>query len=175
MLSSLGTGNGVDWINAPVSYTKWVLTGQSGTQDVLDGNTVLITSANTAITTSVTAANPDTLTITSTVFGGGATIGHVPDASGGTDTTKFLRGDGTWQDAGGLPTKTVDNFTGNGTLYQFNLAVSPSSTAYTDVYISGVYQQKNSYSISGSTLDFGASNPPPVTQTNGIEVVSTTI
>ena len=174
LLSSLGTGNGIDWIDAPVSYTKWVLTGQSGTQDVLDGNTVLITSANTAITTSVTAANPDTLTITSTVFGGGATIGHVPDASGGTDTTKFLRGDGTWQDAGGLPTKTVNNFTGDGTAYQFTLGVSPSSTAYTDVYISGVYQQKNSYSVSGTTLDFGVSNPPPVTQTNGIEVVSTT-
>ena len=173
LLSSLGTGNGVDWINAPVSYTSWDLTGDSGTpQAINDGQGATISSANTAITTSAGATR--TLTITSTVFGGGATIGHVPDASGGTDTTKFLRGDGTWQDAGGLPTKTVDNFTGNGTLYQFNLAVSPSSTAYTDVYISGVYQQKNSYSISGSTLDFGVSNPPPVTQTNGIEVVSTT-
>ena len=173
LLSSLGGGGaGVDWINAPVSYEKWVLTGQTGTQDISNNNTVLITSGNTAITTAAGAT--DTLTITSTVFGGGATIGHVPDASGGTDTTKFLRGDGTWQDAGGLPTKTVNNFTGDGTAYQFTLGVSPSSTAYTDVYISGVYQQKNSYSISGSTLDFGVSNPPPVTQTNGIEVVSTT-
>ncbi len=172
LLSSLGTGNGVDWINAPVSYTKWVLTGQSGSEDILDNNTVLVTSGNTAITTAVTAT--DTLTITSTAFGGGATIGHVPDASGGTDTTKFLRGDGTWQDAGGLPTKTVDNFTGNATTYQFTLSVSPSSTAYTDVYISGVYQQKNSYTVSGTTLDFGVGNEPPVTVANAIEVVSTT-
>jgi hypothetical protein len=173
LLSSLGGGGaGVDWIDAPVSYEKWVLTGQTGTQDISNNNTVLITSGNTAITTAAGAT--DTLTITSTVFGGGATIGHVPDASGGTDTTKFLRGDGTWQDAGGLPTKTVNNFTGDGTTYQFTLGVSPSSTAYTDVYISGVYQQKNSYSLSGATLDFGVGNPPPVTQTNGIEVVSTT-
>ena len=173
LLSSLGTGNGVDWINAPVSYTSWDLTGDSGTpQAINDGQGATISSANTAITTSAGATR--TLTITSTAFGGGATIGHVPDASGGTDTTKFLRGDGTWQDAGGLPTKTVNNFTGDGTAYQFTLGVSPSSTAYTDVYISGVYQQKNSYSVSGTTLDFGVSNPPPVTQTNGIEVVSTT-
>ena len=149
-----------------------MLTGQSGTQNIEDGNTVLVTSGNTAITTAVAAT--DTLTITSTAFGGGATIGHVPDASGGTDTTKFLRGDGTWQDAGGLPTKTVNNFTGDATTYQFTLSVSPSSTAYTDVYISGVYQQKNSYTVSGTTLDFGVGNEPPVTVANAIEVVSTT-
>mgnify|MGYP003674235184 CR=1 FL=1 len=167
-----GSGGAVTWGAAAASYTKWVLTGQSGTQDIEDGNTVLITSGNTAITTA--AAATDTLTITSTAFGGGATIGHVPDASGGTDTTKFLRGDGSWQDAGGLPTKTVDNFTGNATTYQFTLSVSPSSTAYTDVYISGVYQQKNSYTVSGTTLDFGVGNEPPVTVANAIEVVSTT-
>ena len=172
VLTASASGGSVEWGAAAASYTKWVLTGQTGTQDITDNNTVLITSGNTAITTAASAT--DTLTITSTVFGGGATIGHVPDASGGTDTTKFLRGDGTWQDAGGLPTKTVNNFTGDGTTYQFTLGVSPSSTAYTDVYISGVYQQKNSYSLSGATLDFGVGNPPPVTQTNGIEVVSTT-
>jgi hypothetical protein len=172
VLTASASGGSVEWGAAAASYTKWVLTGQTGTQDITDNNTVLITSGNTAITTAASAT--DTLTITSTVFGGGATIGHVPDASGGTDTTKFLRGDGTWQDAGGLPTKTVNNFTGDGTTYQFTLGVSPSSTAYTDVYISGVYQQKNSYSVSGATLDFGVGNPPPVTQTNGIEVVSTT-
>ena len=172
VLTASASGGSVEWGAAAASYTKWVLTGQTGTQDITDNNTVLITSGNTAITTAAGAT--DTLTITSTVFGGGATIGHVPDASGGTDTTKFLRGDGTWQDAGGLPTKTVNNFTGDGTTYQFTLGVSPSSTAYTDVYISGVYQQKNSYSVSGATLDFGVGNPPPVTQTNGIEVVSTT-
>ena len=32
-------------------------------------------------------------------FGGSANIGMVPDASGGTDSAKFLRGDGTWQTA----------------------------------------------------------------------------
>ena len=177
LLSSLGTGNGIDWIDAPVSYTKWVLTGQTGTQDVTDGNTVLITSANAAITTAASAT--DTLTITSAAFGGGASIGHVPDASGGTDTTKFLRGDGTWQDAGGLPTRTVMTFTGDGSdtgsTGTFTLTPTPSSTAYTDVYISGVYQQKSTYSLAGgSNNELLFSTAPPVTATNGIEVIITT-
>ena len=166
-----GSGGGsIEWGAAAASYTKWVLTGQSGTQDIEDGNTVLITSGNTAITTA--AAATDTLTITSTVFGGGATIGHVPDASGGTDTTKFLRGDGTWQDAGGLPTRTVDIKTGDGTTVDFTLSVSPTSTAYIDVYIAGVYQQKSTYSLSGAVVTF--STAPPTTVSNGIEFVSLT-
>ena len=141
-----------------------------GTQDIEDGNTVLITSGNTAITTA--AAATDTLTITSTAFGGGATIGHVPDASGGTDTTKFLRGDGTWQDAGGLPTRTVDIKTGDGTTVDFTLSVSPTSTAYIDIYIAGVYQQKSTYSLAGAVVTF--TTAPPTTITNGIEFVSLT-
>ena len=48
-----------------------------------------ITSANTAITVSGTTS----ITLTSTAYGGGATIGHVP--SGGA-VHNFLQGDGTW-------------------------------------------------------------------------------
>ena len=90
-----GAGGAVTWGTAAASYTKWVLTGQTGTQDINDGNTVLITSSNTAITTAVAAA-ADTLTITSTPYTGGTNIGHVPTGSGGV-ATKHLDGTGNWQ------------------------------------------------------------------------------
>jgi len=60
LLSSAGTGNGVKWIDAPVSFTKWVLTGDTGTQDITDGNTVLVAGGRN-ITTEVTAT--DTVTV----------------------------------------------------------------------------------------------------------------
>jgi hypothetical protein len=49
----------------------------------------------------------------------------------------------------------VDQFTGNGTDTQFSpLGTTPSSENHTDVYIDGVYQQKNAYSIAGSQITF---------------------
>jgi len=76
-------------------------------------------------------------------------------------------------DAAGGVTKTVDQTTiSNATTGSVTLSVSPTSEAYTDMYVSGVYQNKSVYSLSGSTitLDGGAYFP------NGaiVEVVSTT-
>ena len=64
LLSSLGTGNGVDWIDAPVSYTKWVLEGDNVTTvDVTDGLRVDF-QGDTGITTSVTAGTPNAVSYT---------------------------------------------------------------------------------------------------------------
>ncbi|MGI9555289.1 MAG: hypothetical protein ACR2M9_00290 [Cyanophyceae cyanobacterium] len=60
LLSSKGSGGGVNWIDAPVSYTKWILTGDTGTQDITDGNTVVVAGGSN-ITTEVTAT--DTVTV----------------------------------------------------------------------------------------------------------------
>jgi hypothetical protein len=60
----------------------------------------------------------------------------------------------------------VSNFTGTGSQLAFTLPSSPTSEANTQVFINGVYQQKNTYSIAGSTLTFSAA--PPVT--SSIEV-----
>lgn len=58
----------------------------------------------------------------------------------------------------------IDNFTGNGTTVVFTLANAPFSENTTLVYINGVYQQKNTYSIvSGNILTF--SQAPPTTAT----------
>lgn len=55
------------------------------------------------------------------------------------------------------------NFSGNGVQTAFTLASSPASEDTTQVYISGVYQQKNTYTVVGTTLTF--SEAPPLNTT----------
>lgn len=63
---------------------------------------------------------------------------------------------------------TIDRFSGDNSETDFELSVQPSSENNTWVYIEGVYQQKDTYSVSGTTLTF--SSAPP-TGTDNIEVI----
>lgn len=63
---------------------------------------------------------------------------------------------------------TVDLFTGNGATVAYTLSVNPGSENNTMVFISGVYQNKDTYAVSGTTLTFDAA-PPNAT---AIQVVS---
>jgi hypothetical protein len=61
----------------------------------------------------------------------------------------------------------VENFTGTGSQTVFTFANAPVSENTTQVYINGVYQQKNTYMVFGTTLTF--STAPPIT--SSIEVL----
>jgi hypothetical protein len=61
----------------------------------------------------------------------------------------------------------VQNFTGTGSQIVFTLSSSSLGENFTSVYINGVYQQKNTYTVSGVTLTF--SQAPPYT--SSIEVM----
>jgi len=61
----------------------------------------------------------------------------------------------------------VQNFTGTGSQTVFTLSSASLGENFTFVYINGVYQQKNTYTVSGTTLTF--STAPPYTST--IEVM----
>jgi hypothetical protein len=61
----------------------------------------------------------------------------------------------------------VDNFTGTGLQTVFTLSNVSQGENFTFVYINGVYQQKNTYAVSGVTLTF--SQAPPIT--SSIEVM----
>lgn len=63
----------------------------------------------------------------------------------------------------------VANFTGTGAQLAFTLPSSPTSENTTLVFINGVYQQKNTYSVSTTTLTFSQAPPP----TASIEVAYT--
>lgn len=55
----------------------------------------------------------------------------------------------------------IANFTGTGSQTAFVLASSPASEDSTQIYINGVYQQKNTYSVAAATINF--SEAPPFT------------
>jgi hypothetical protein len=61
----------------------------------------------------------------------------------------------------------VQNFTGTGSQTIFTLSNPSLGENFTFVYINGVYQQKNTYTVSGTTLTF--STAPPYT--SSIEVM----
>jgi len=90
-----------------------------------------------------------------------------------TTSLTFEGYDGTaWGAIGGSvdggATIVKDDFNGDNSTTAFTLSVSPISTLFTSVYIAGVYQEKETYSITGSTLNFTTAPP------NGgsIEVIS---
>lgn len=61
----------------------------------------------------------------------------------------------------GAASYQIQNFTGTGSQTVFTLSAASFGEDYTFVYISGVYQNKNTYSVNGTTLTF--SEAPPVT------------
>jgi hypothetical protein len=67
----------------------------------------------------------------------------------------------------GAASYELQNFTGTGSQTVFTLSSASFGEDYTFVYINGVYQNKNTYTVSGTTLTF--SEAPPVT--SAIEVM----
>jgi hypothetical protein len=61
----------------------------------------------------------------------------------------------------GAASYQIQNFTGTGSQTVFTLSAASFGEDYTFVYINGVYQNKNTYTVSGTTLTF--SEAPPVT------------
>ena len=165
-------------------YVSWNLTGDSGTTEVIaNGNTVDV-AGGTDITT--VASSADTLTVNhAAISRTDTTSANSPAAGASVDLVKSLTvstqghvtaidvSTVTWPAAAGLPTKTVDTATiANATTGTFTLTVTPSSENYVDMYISGVYQSKTTYTVAGTTvtLDGGTFFP------NGavVETVTTT-
>lgn len=76
---------------------------------------------------------------------------------------------GTVWTAGTAGVVSVVMRSGNGVTTAFTLPTAPAGENNTQIYIDGVYQQKNQYSISGTTLTFTAAPP---TGTGNIEIVT---
>ena len=61
----------------------------------------------------------------------------------------------------------IVNYTGDGTQTSFTLPLIPISENFINVFINGVYQFKNTFSVSGTTLLF--SQAPPITSKIEVE------
>ena len=67
---------------------------------------------------------------------------------------------GSWGSIGGGTASTaVNEYSGNGSTTAFTLSSDPGTENNTQVYIDGVYQEKGTYSVSGTTLTFSTAPP----------------
>jgi hypothetical protein len=78
-----------------------------------------------------------------------------------------------------LSAMNSDQFTGDGSTTAFSLTNTPSSEDKTLVFVQGVYQEKSTYSVSGSTLTFTTAPPDgytiEVTVYSKITIVDNTV
>ena len=98
--------------------------------------------------------NIGNLDVTGTLTVNGADFNDLVDGIGSGDTFQI-----------------VNRYNGNGVTTAFTLTTAPLARANTNIFINGVYQQKNTYEVSGTTITFGTA--PPVGTAN-IEVITTT-
>jgi hypothetical protein len=80
----------------------------------------------------------------------------LPTADGSASQILKTDGSGTlsWTDDLTLANASVNNYTGNGSTTGYTMSTTPVSENGTQVYINGVYQFKNTYAVSGTTLTF---------------------
>ena len=200
-LTDDGSGNGFTISSTATGDTYTLSTSTNGSS--VDVNLDAAVGTDSAITLtpgtgiSITqAANVATITNTApgdtyTLLAGTKVGSSVPlnlDAAAGSDSVvNFTEGTGisitqtsateiTIANTAGV-TVVKDQFTGDNSTTAFTLSVSVSSADNLNIFISGVYQNSldsagvANYSVSGTTLTFVTA--PPVTATNGIEVVIT--
>lgn len=65
------------------------------------------------------------------------------------------------------PFTQIENFTGTGAQTSFILASEPQSENFVNIFINGVYQNKNTWSLTGDTILF--SEAPPYTSAIEVE------
>jgi len=170
------------WASVPAAYTLNLTGNSGGPVTVPTGSTIDIEAAaglNTAITSSgtnrIATISPDYTTAANIVL---ASADGTSDTLIDADDILFSNGN-TVKHAnlsqiksyiGGVSSSLVKNdYTGDGTTTDFTLSNAPFSNLYTNVFINGVYQEKETYSVTGTTLAFTTAPPTGLS----IEVITT--
>jgi len=132
-----------------------------------DVNTGMFQPSGSADTIAFSTAGAERMRITST---GGVSFGSSGTGYGSTGQVLTSTGNAspTWQAAGGggATITTRSTTTVNATTTVFALGATPNggSTSFVDVFVDGVYQEINTYSVTGTTnITFGTALPSGVT------------
>ena len=142
-------GTGVVTINS---------TSQGGVTSLIAGNNITLDP--------ITGLGDVTITSTDTTYTAGADIDITNDIITNTapDQIVAITGTGVAVVSGTYPNFNVDvaageqgvmakdSFVGNGIETQYQLSVTPTSATYTEVFISGVYQEASTYTLSADTI-----------------------
>lgn len=161
------------------------LTGSDASTDVITftaGNNITLTDdgAGNGFTIASTASG-DTYDLNATADGSNVDLNLTSGSGTDNSTVQFTAGTGmtltrtgaqeiTFASAAGVTMTTSPAATGNGSTATYPLGATPTDENYTMAYISGVYQLKSSYTVSGSNITFDTNVP------NGasIEIITTT-
>jgi len=148
--------------------TLTALTGGTGDFN-WDSNTLVVDSSENRV--GILNASPDV----SLDIGSATDAVHVPvgttaqrptGAAGyfryNSTTSQFEGYTDSWGAIGGGSGTNMDTniYTGDGSAYQFTLSTAPDDENNLMVFVDGVFQAHNAYSVSGTTLDFGSGNAP---------------
>jgi hypothetical protein len=147
-----------------------ICTAASGTSFTITGNVTDKYRVNRKVR--FNESNSQIASVSSASFGGVSTVVTIAGYSLGGIPTAIEVGiiDDLSSPSSGV---AVDRFTTNGTTTTFNLSVSPPSVNQTIAVISGVWQNRDKYSIVGNQIIF--TTPPPAAPTgvtNNLEVTS---
>jgi len=170
-LKTDGSGNLTWGLAGDNAFKTIAIAGQSNVvADTTADTLTLAAGAGIALTTN---AGTDTITITNNQLGANAfgnivVSGQTTVAADSTNDTLTLVGGAGIQitTAAGSDTVTIaggsgsvfttDLFTASGSQNAYTLSVAPSSENEIMAFVEGVYQNKNSYALSGTTLTFDA-------------------
>ena len=167
----LSTGAGTNWADAGGAVDS-VNAGTGISVDVTTGNVTVTNTGDLDTTTDNGATTTNSITVgglhidsTGAVEMPTGTDAQRPTPVTGmfrfnTTDTSFEGYDGSaWGAIGGGATNFVDTETGDGSTTVYTLSNAVASENDTTIYISGVYQSKLNYTVSGTTLTFSTAPP----------------
>tara|TARA_B100001113_G_scaffold260388_1_gene215397 strand:+ start:6484 stop:7647 length:1164 start_codon:yes stop_codon:yes gene_type:complete len=180
------------WATPAGGFSNFDITGDSGTAETVNSGDTVTIAGGTVLSSTVTS--PATITVNHNgVTRTDTTSSDSPSAGGTVDLVKTITTSTeghvtavdvstvTWP-AGGAPTISKTQLTGNNSTTVFALTGAPAglTVANLNIFISGVYQNQkdtggtDNYSVgSGASPNLTFVTAPPVTAANGIDVVIT--